>query len=138
MSKGTTPKKTVEYRRDDPSSYVPLATPSRQQLADTAGPLKSSLRNSSTSAADDSSRPKTSRGSRNPPPDDYYNYVVPSPNHTFDPSKVLEKDATNRSRVQVHSIGDDGQRATARPTPHALTEKDVYIGCWLFGSLLRV
>jgi hypothetical protein len=130
---GQTPKKVTEYRRDDPSSYVPLATPSRQQMmGTTAANLKSSLR--SMTDDDNNGRPKTSRGSRNPPPDDFFSYVVPSPNRDFE-----------TSRLQVHSSNDDRRGATApssssttTPQHYVLTEKDVYIGCWLFGSLLRV
>jgi hypothetical protein len=101
-------------------------------MGTTAANLKSSLR--SMTDDDNNGRPKTSRGSRNPPPDDFFSYVVPSPNRDFE-----------TSRLQVHSSNDDHRGAlapssssTTTPQHYVLTEKDVYIGCWLFGSLLRV
>ena len=77
--------------------------------------------------SEDNSRPKTSRGTSRPSPDEFASYVVPSPNRD-DPYAVTTS--------EVHGNNIDSERRAL--FTHMLSEKDVYIGCWLFGSLLRV
>jgi hypothetical protein len=67
-------------------------------------------------------RPKTSRGTSRPSPDAFADYVVPSPLR----DAMMEN---MQNHVDVHNTDE---------STHALSEKDVYIGCWLFGALLRV
>ena len=84
-----------------------------------------------------SSRPKTSRGTSRPSPDEFASYVVPSPNRD-DPYTVTATTTEDHqsSRLQVHGNSIESERRAL--FTHVLSEKDVYIGCWLFGSLLRV
>ena len=146
---GLTPKKVQSYNKEDPSSYVPLATPDRSinfTNNNNGNSLKSSLRSSfemkqafshAAPVSEDNSRPKTSRGTSRPSPDEFASYVVPSPNRD-DPYAVTtsEEDHPQSSRLQVHGNNIDSERRAL--FTHMLSEKDVYIGCWLFGSLLRV
>lgn len=150
---GLTPKKVQMYNKEEPSSYVPLATPTRSldftNNNNNGNSLKSSLRSNlevkqtipapAPVSADihiTYSRPKTSRGTSRPSPDEFTSYVVPSPNRDDPYAVTTSEDHHQSSRMQVHgnSVGTE-RRALFT---HVLSEKDVYIGCWLFGSLLRV
>ncbi len=128
-TQGQTPKKIFTYNKEDPSSYVPSATPTRMEDYQNKEQLRSSL--------SFDLRPKTSRGTSRPSPDAFADYVVPSPlrdsmmenmqNHENNSNK---RNISNKiAVVDVHSTDE---------TTHVLSEKDVYIGCWLFGALLRV
>ena len=114
-----------------------------------------------------SSRPKTSRGTSHPSPDAFYDYVTPSPprrgggtNKFMISFPHLEKEknvplaqrttsATKKSRGKV-SLKTKDRSAPEKSQLHdcnmasnlesALKRQDeaIFIGCWLFGSLLRV
>ena len=148
---GLTPKKVQTFNKEEPSSYVPLATPTRSldftSNNNNGNSLKSSLRNIDakqtvppapvpTSADISYSRPKTSRGTSRPSPDEFASYVVPSPNRDDPYAVTTAVDHSQSSRIQVHGNSIDKERRAL--FTHVLSEKDVYIGCWLFGSLLRV
>ena len=147
LTPGLTPKKVQTYNKEEPSSYVPLATPERTSSFLSDNSLKSSLRSSFEAkqtlspassvpvpAAD--SRPKTSRGTSRPSPDEFASYVVPSPNRDEPYVVTTSEDYHQSSRMKVHGNSIETDRHTL--FTHVLSEKDVYIGCWLFGSLLRV
>ena len=123
-TQGQTPKKVFSYNKDDPSSYVPLATTTRMENTE----LKSSLSFRGNNITDDL-RPKTSRAVSRPSPDAFTDYVVPSP--------LRDAMMENMHRIAIHE-GDERNANEPVVFTHALTEKDVYIGCWLFGALLRV
>jgi len=146
---GLTPKKIQTYNKEEPSSYVPLATPDRPinftNNNNNGNSLKSSLRSSfemkqafplASSVSVDDNRPKTSRGTSRPSPDEFASYVVPSPNRDDPYAGTTSEDHRQSSRLQVHGNNIESERRAL--FTHTLSEKDVYIGCWLFGSLLRV
>ena len=183
-----TPRKVFTYNESDPSNYVKAATPTRR---DSAQPLKSNLLwKSSSSAIDDDvdvdyeveglssanySRPKTSRGTSHPSPDDFFDYVIPSPlskhSNDFDlqPSSFMSletgnttkgtknKDKDKTSKAGKSSITTKKSKKIKKPRPVPVEEEEdqyeaggraseavqrqdetIFIGCWLFGSLLRV
>ena len=125
-SQGQTPKKVFSYNKDDPSSYVPSATPTRMENYQN-NELKSSLSYRGSALVDDL-RPKTSRGTAHPTPDAFTDYVVPSPLRD-----AMMENMHKSAVIDVHNTDESNALVT-----HALSEKDVYIGCWLFGALLRV
>jgi hypothetical protein len=84
-------------------------------------------------------RPKTSRGCSNPSPDQFTSYVIPSP-----PLKRQEKvedlavwpvnpPDENNTEVEVQKDSSTSKNNFVS----LLQERDVFLGCWLFGSLLR-
>ena len=174
-----TPRKVITYNEADPSNCVIAATPSRK---DHSQPLKSNLHwSSSSSAIDDEvdgdldrerpssasySRPKTSRGTSHPSPDDFFDYVIPSPvskhgkiDLTVSSFLNLEKEKSDNNSLRSKTLGEkplkSGNktkkskklRSTKKPKsveaeeiekPALQPDETIFIGCWLFGSLLRV
>lgn len=171
-----TPRKIFTYNETDPSNCVEAATPSRK---DHSQPLKSNMNwRSSSSTIDDDveddiemegpsstsySRPKTSRGTSHPSPDDFFDYVIPSPL-----SKHGKLDFAASSFLSLGKEKNDNKNLKSRTSvekPHKTTkiskklksarkmksseleqiekpslrpDEIIFIGCWLFGSLLRV
>lgn len=114
-----------------------------------------------------SSRPKTSRGTSHPSPDAFYDYVIPSPlfrkgagadksmssflnlekekneipaetmtsmsRKSADKKSLKTKDRSASKRIQSHDDRTENLERTLRRQDEA-----IFIGCWLFGSLLRV
>lgn len=99
-AQGQTPKKQISYSIYDAPSQVPKATPQRGYNEPPKSALAASSKVKSTSedgldghfdangspignkydAPVISKRPKTSRGKSCPSPDEFYDYVIPSPN----------------------------------------------------------
>ena len=77
---GETPKKISIFNRDDPASSLSLATPQRSNNNNIKSVLRTSkneFMTNNNSNIDD--RPKTSRGKAMPSPDEFADYVIPSP-----------------------------------------------------------
>ena len=132
-------------------SNITLATPSRlggqQQLKSNL--IKTNTTDTQNDLTGGGGRPRTSRGCRNPSPDQFTSYVIPSPvqmHLTKTPSAVvLPVNPPDNKGGQEHDDYDDEDNTYQRlcdsnnNTDDAdLQERDVFLGCWLFGSLLRV
>ena len=191
-----TPRKVFTYNQTDPSSYVVAATPSRKDRS--AQQLKSIWKNHSSelddghdlgehssSTEEGFSRPKTSRGTSHPSPDDFFDYVIPSPlsKHGIESSFISmdegdneiiprgeinidrgnngvtkkvnkekkekkskkeekvekrgkrEKKIKKEKKVEVRGSEDEDDRHVEMVMRR---EQTIFMGCWLFGSLLRV
>ena len=144
--KGETPRKVFYFSKHEAPNEVESATPERVFFAD--APLKGLLKTnnapggSSSREADSYSspqpsvRPSTSRGKKKPTPDEFADYVVPSPEREKpDDSPVLQ------GKILVFGEGSeevkDGSTAEGKQKFNK-NEEIVAIGCWLFGSALAV
>ena len=90
------------------------------------------------------SRPKTSRGKAHPSPDEYFDYVVPSPMNMEKlgkGSKFVVFNEGENIEYKVDSKADENYRELQRQHEEDMADKRDQIrmlGCWLFGSALRV
>lgn len=77
-------------------------------------------------------RPKTSRGKSHPSPDEFFNYVIPSPVHSSaGPSRLVIRSSSSEEEEQAQALelDDRGVRRERQVT---------LLACWLFGSIMRV
>ncbi len=96
-------------------------------------------------------RPKTSRGKAHPSPEEFFDYVIPSPERKLsitNNQRDLDNSQKYNARQNVRSAG----RTPFRPesvsaefqlrlnsVPTQNTDKRTRVlGCWLFGSVLRL
>eukprot|EP01033_Poteriospumella_lacustris_P006554 gene6553-4725_t len=208
---GETPKKYFQFDRDtkvyDPFSNLSnIQEDDREEGAVDATEMPATSDNSEASqfeeptsaaeflrqlAADSSDRPKTSRGKSHPSPDEFFNYIVPSPesNRRGGRSRMVidhansdiaskttsvaatdggsEQDDQTTSSNSEHphikwsdakdepavSDNGDGPREEADTERHAISDNYLLginldgvsrdkqialLGCWLFGSALRI
>lgn len=100
-------------------------------------------------------RPKTSRGKSRPSPDEFYNYVVPSPDHNKGSryNRMIFDRTNGKGAVLVSDDlklkGFDGENSKQPEISDSVLfglnlngierEKQVtLLACWLFGSSMRV
>jgi hypothetical protein len=148
---GQTPKKIITFSERKVDVGTDGQTPKKYFHYDRFAAPKSSPVNKSNANVDDddiqrfsprgpmespSDRPKTSRGKAHPSPDEFFDYVVPSP--------VQAKADKSKPKVVVFDAEANVHRA---PTPSSeiddindAQKRDQIrmLGCWLFGSALRV
>jgi len=100
------------------------------------------------------SRPKTSRGKAHPSPDEFFDYVVPSPEKGSRPSAKVNSlkiettknelptafaGSTPYSRIIVPGAENfDDETDDAEDELNEKSKKVRLLGCWLFGSFLRI
>lgn len=144
---GETPKKVMN--ENSPGLYQ--ESPDAPQPTATSNFLPAESRRSTDSSS--SSRPKTSRGRSHPSPDEFYNYVVPSPdtgrvkgsrlviNHEEErENENNEADTNSNNGLQMshlHKLSSSnllGMQLEGVPRDRQIA----LLGCWLFGSALRI
>jgi len=144
---GETPKKILNENSPGFSQESPdvLQSTASINLVDSA--VNHSLESSS------SSRPKTSRGKSHPSPDEFYNYVVPSPdtgrvkgsrlviNHEESENNEADTNSNERDNglqmPHLHNLSSNnllGMQLEGVPRDRQIA----LLGCWLFGSALRI
>jgi len=79
--------------------------------------------NSSSILGNQANRPKTSRGKAHPSPDEFFDYVIPSPVKVKS-GAINVNSVTHLSDVQRDAINKKEQLRM--------------LGCWLFGSALKI
>lgn len=133
---GQTPKKFFHYNLGEaPSQTFPASLPSptssNENVDDINVPKFSPVRN----ASEVPDRPKTSRGKAHPSPDEFFDYVVPSPQQEKQGKKQDKKPKVVffNEKVALSSQTDDEVLNEA-----AKRDQIRMLGCWLFGSALRV
>lgn len=145
--KGETPRKVFYFSKNEAPTEIESATPERVFFAE--APLKGLLRASSYPDDDEvneedmysspqpSERPSTSRGKKKPTPDEFADYVVPSPERTV---KATESPLQGKVLVfEKDEKGSEEVKDNAEPRrEHSRTDHTVAVGCWLFGSALAV
>lgn len=109
----------------------------------------------STDSSSSSSRPKTSRGKSHPSPDEFYNYVVPSPDTGRVKSSrlVINHKEERETENEAETSSDERNNGFRMPHLHNLSGGNLLgiqldgvprdrqialLGCWLFGSALRI
>jgi hypothetical protein len=153
--KGETPRKVYYFNKNDAPSEVEKATPQRGAFFNENEPLKSAIKEDSMERIVEASendpfqsppltdRPTTSRGKARPSPEEFFDYVVPSPDHDSNARKVLKFDEND-----VNENGDEVEKAAEvnnnpyNTSPTGKTKEDptelIALACWLFGSALSV
>ena len=130
--KGSTPKKVAYFNKDEAPSKIEIATP----LRGTEGfaPLKGALKGSSNAGG----RPTTSRGIARPSPDEFCNYISPSPDRNdLLQRRVLVFDDDNDS--EDHLVDSQAHKREKESKESKDNEAAaIAIACWLFGSGLAI
>lgn len=148
--KGETPRKIFYFRKEEAPNEVESATPERAFFAEE--PLKGVLKTSIVPSASpskevdsysspqsSSERPSTSRGKQKPTPDEFADYVVPSPERVKPnespvlQGKILVFEEKGSEEAKGSNTAEGG-----REEGFNKKEEIVAIGCWLFGSALAV
>lgn len=97
-------------------------------------------------------RPKTSRGKAHPSPEEFFDYVIPSPDRklsiTNDHYEATDKTESYDGQQNIRSAGRTPHRPESIVAEFKLrldsnqtqnNEKRIRVlGCWLFGSALRL
>jgi hypothetical protein len=94
-------------------------------------------------------RPKTSRGKARPSPDEFFDYVVPSPSQPErsnfnNPSLMVFSDGKNQNLSQSRGVSHrEKEKSRKEQEEQAGMERERrdqirMLGCWLFGTALRV
>ncbi len=164
--KGETPRKETYFYKEDAPDSMESATPERADGPVPKGALKYF---NSLSEADEEEevdpyssppqdlRPTTSRGKSHPSPDEFFDYVVPSPEKdrglpattlVFDsPGKEMElarktepyNDSSSESVMSTESESSSGTDDDMDMDSVSVKGKELAaIGCWIFGSMLAV
>ena len=146
--KGETPRKVFYFNKGEAPNEIESATPERAFFADDM-PLQGVLKKytipiAEEPAADSFSspqadgRPSTSRGKQRPTPEEFADYVVPSPERTKQGGSPLQ------GKVLVFD-GDGAQQGNNNRNNDVKKQQQiendeelVAVGCWLFGSALSV
>jgi hypothetical protein len=170
-AKGETPKKVFYFNKEDEPTRIQKATPERDGI-----PLKGALRvrqeQASVQEVDpfasptqnlNQGRPTTSRGKARPSPDEFANYVVPSPDRSylksvastlvFDEYEDSSTDQegsypgrefkTGKNSTETDSDSDpEGSQSESEPeemgASGATRNELTALACWLFGSAFAV
>lgn len=132
---GETPKKFHSFNQSAPVETL------RNTLSDDETPAPPSS---------SSDRPKTSRGKSHPTPDDFYNYVVPSPDTGKIKSKriLIHGSESEKSDVESEVGSKKASKNKTKLSENYLLglnldgvsrDKQIaLLGCWLFGSAMRI
>jgi hypothetical protein len=155
---GETPKKCLAFDYRDPPAdlHNPRSMPSSataNSLAAIATDHQSHADNCLSPNTNPAERPKTGRGKAHPTPDDFFDYVVPSPDSG--------KHRTSRLVIHPACSSTSGNNSAKISTPRSRSssstrlaednyllginvdgvsrEKQIkLLGCWLFGSALKI
>lgn len=131
---GETPRKELFFKTSEPASEVGVNSSPFNNRTQTASILK-------TAASFDEGRPKTSRGKAYPTPDEFTDYVVPSPTlerkggpigFTHDDGIYLVESLETASEASTGAIEIEEPRE-----PYSYDDI-IQLGCWLFGSGIKV
>jgi hypothetical protein len=79
-------------------------------------------------------RPKTSRRVRNPSPEEYASYVVPSPVKNNIGQQDSNITNSNDDLIYYDNVEDDEMSTEQK----LRDQKVLALGCWLFGTMLAV
>ena len=144
--KGETPRKIFYFSKNEAPNEIESATPERVFFAD--APLKGLLRPSSYPDCDEAKtrdkysspslyeRPSTSRGKKKPTPDEFADYVGPSPERTL---KTSESPLQGKVLLFEDETSEEVKSSTEPEVQkYSKTDEIVAVGCWLFGSALAV
>jgi hypothetical protein len=84
-------------------------------------------------------RPKTSRGKSHPSPDEFYSYIITSPNYEQLVSSTRLHNYEHHENYDRHeNYGDTGVNDVDNSSGSDRDKQMRMLGCWLFGSLLRM
>jgi hypothetical protein len=166
---GETPKKYIPYEKADYSSTLDNLAESTEEDQEESedAPAHHNILSAQEflkrQAA--ASRPKTSRGKHNPSPDEFFDYVIPSPDTKKLTANrlIISKEDKERGKSgkltlfadeeELTSIHSQQSQATSNSDRHDISDNYLLglnldgisrdkqlalLGCWLFGSVLRV
>jgi len=86
-------------------------------------------------------RPKTSRGKSHPSPDEFYSYIITSPNYEQLVSSTRYHHHHHHNKHHEHHENYGGTGVNDVDNSSSGNDRDKQmrmLGCWLFGSLLRM
>lgn len=137
---GETPKTEFIYKETDPSTI----TRETKTIKSNFSPPPKPTKDQALSIEGQNGRPKTSRGKAHPSPDEYFDYVVPSPykNHqsgvmTLDKGHVKVNESVDSTSSQ-HELSTKELNHQMHVSNDHRKERIRVLGCWLFGSALRI
>eukprot|EP01038_Epipyxis_sp_PR26KG_P005112 gene5112-7123_t len=141
---GETPTKQYEYNVNDPSINVSLKTFSSDSNSNENTNDNQNNKSIEIDAIVDKNRPKTSRGKAHPSPDEFFDYIIPSPDVKKKQPKVIifpnkSQKKNNNANILANKNKVDNQFSLHSDEDDSTPLDDVrLLGCWLFGSALRV
>lgn len=119
---GETPRKEFVFNKEDP-----VSGDIQKQLFQNPPIVEEETPAEIPPNALDFDRPKTSRGKPVPSPDEFFDYVIPSPTHD-----------TSVSLLSFDNPQTSDEPVECRKDPSSFDFNVIKLGCWLFGSGLRV
>jgi hypothetical protein len=153
--KGETPRKVFYFNKGEAPNEIESATPERAFFADDM-PLQGVLKKITIPIAEEPAadsyaspqadgRPSTSRGKQRPTPEEFADYVVPSPDRTTQGGSplqgkvlVFDGDGAQQGVNNSNNRNNDVKQQQQQQQQIENDEELVAVGCWLFGSALSV
>ena len=90
-------------------------------------------------------RPKTSRGKSHPSPDEFYSYIITSPNYEqlVSSTRYHHHNEHHNEHHEHHNLHENYEDTGVNDVDNSSSGKDRdkqmrMLGCWLFGTLLRM